>query len=79
VTVALCSARRRVHSTAVDASARVLDRDQIEGVKELMARTYRVDLLAFRPIRAIHSAFHRGPRPGSEVILAITPARTAAH
>ena len=79
VTVALCSARGRVHSPSVDASARVLDRDQVGGVKELLARKYRLDLLLLRPIRAIQSAFHRGPRPGSEVIVEITPDRMFAR
>ena len=78
VTVAVCSARGRAHSPAVDATARVLDRDQIDGVKELMAHKYRVDLLFLRPVRAIQSALHRGPRPGSEVVVEITPDRKAA-
>ena len=65
--------------TRIRRDPRVLDRDQVGGVKELLARKYRLDLLLLRPIRAIQSAFHRGPRPGSEVIVEITPDRMFAR
>ena len=72
VTIAECSARGRLRGMPVHAIAEILPDEETARVERLVGRKYRADLLVIRPIRAIQSAFRRGPREKS-VILAITP------
>jgi PPOX class probable F420-dependent enzyme len=71
VSVALCSARGALRELPVPARAELLPDDEIPRVEGLMARKYRVDMLFFRPVRAIQKAL--GRHRGKSVIVAITP------
>ena len=71
VSVALCSARGALRELPVPARAEILPDDEIPRVEGLMARKYRVDMLFFRPVRAIQKAL--GRHQGKSVIVAITP------
>jgi PPOX class probable F420-dependent enzyme len=72
VRIAMCSARGRLRGVPVRARAEVLPDSEIPRLEQLIAQKYRADMIVIRPIRAIQSAFHRGPRAKS-VALAITP------
>jgi uncharacterized protein len=73
VTVGLCSARGRTRDLPVAARAELLPDDQLEHVEGMMARKYRVEVLFFKPLRAIQRALHVGRYRGKSVIVAITP------
>jgi PPOX class probable F420-dependent enzyme len=73
VIVGLCSARGRMKDLPVPARAELLPDDQIAHVEEMMARKYRVEMLVFKPLRAIQKVLHVGPHRGKSVIVAIVP------
>lgn len=73
VSVALCSARGRLQEIPVPARAELLPDDEIERVEGLMSRKYRVEMLFFKPFRAIQKVLHVGPHRGTPVIVAVTP------
>jgi PPOX class probable F420-dependent enzyme len=71
VSVALCSVRGALRELPVPGRAEILPDDDVPRVERLMARKYRVDMVFFRPIRAIQKAL--GRHRGKSVIVAITP------
>lgn len=73
VTVGLCSARGRMKDLPVPARAEILSDDEIVHVEGMMSRKYRVEMLIFKPLRAIQRALHVGPHRGKSVIVGITP------
>ena len=73
VSVTLCSARGRLLEAPVPARAEILPDAEIPRVEELMARKYRVEVVFFKPLRAIQRALHFGRYRGKTVVLAITP------
>lgn len=73
VSVTLCSARGRLLENPVPARAEILPDDEIPRVEELMARKYRVEVLFFKPLRAMQRTLHIGRYRGKSVIVAITP------
>jgi PPOX class probable F420-dependent enzyme len=73
VTVGMCSARGRQLDLPVAARAELLPDDEIAPVEKMMARKYRVEVLIFRPLRALQRALHVGRYRGKPVIVAITP------
>lgn len=73
VSVALCSARGTLRELPVPAHAELLPDDEIKWVEGLIARKYWVDMLFFKPFRAIQKALHLGRPRGKSVIIAITP------
>jgi PPOX class probable F420-dependent enzyme len=70
VRVAVCTVRGRLRGDPVWATAEVLE-GEVARVERLMASKYRVEMLLFRPLRAIQRVVGRSP--GRPVILAITP------
>lgn len=73
VTVGLCTARGGMRQLPVPAHAELLPDEEIPRVEALMARKYRVEVLFFKPFRAIQRALHLGRYRGKSVIVAITP------
>jgi PPOX class probable F420-dependent enzyme len=73
VRIAPCTARGRLRGQPVPATAVVLPDSELARVQQLMAVKYRVDMLFFRPLRAIQAALGRSR--GKPVILAITPTK----
>jgi PPOX class probable F420-dependent enzyme len=73
VSVSLCSPRGRLLEIPVPARAEILPDDEIPRVEGLMAQKYRVEVLFFKPLRAIQRALHLGRYRGKSVIVAITP------
>jgi len=73
VTVVACSARGRLRGRPIEARAELLPSTEVERVKRLMGRKYRVDLLFIRPIRALRALLHPERRNETETVLAITP------
>jgi PPOX class probable F420-dependent enzyme len=72
VTVAPCSARGRLRGEPVEARAELLPAAEVDRVKRLMGRKYRLDLLFIRPIRALQLRLHPERRDEKTVILAIS-------
>jgi PPOX class probable F420-dependent enzyme len=73
VTVAASSARGRLRGEPIAARAELLPSTEVERVKRLMGRKYRVDLLFIRPIRSLQSLLHPERRNETETVVAITP------
>jgi len=73
VTVVACSGRGRVRGRPIEARAELLPSTEVERVKRLMGRKYRVDLLFVRPIRALQCLLHPERRNETETVVAITP------
>ena len=73
VTVFACSARGRPRGRPIAARAELLPSIEVERVKRLMGRKYRIDLLFIGPIRALQSLLHPERRNEMEIVVAITP------
>ena len=73
VTVVACSARGRPRGRPIAARAELLPSTELERVKRLMGRKYRIDLLFIGPIRALQSLLHPERRNEMETVVAITP------
>jgi PPOX class probable F420-dependent enzyme len=71
VTVAACNARGRLRGQPVAATAEVLPPADLARAEMLLASKYHVDLMFFKPLRAVQALF--GRRPGPSIALAITP------
>lgn len=71
VTIAICTARGRVNGPPVAATAEQLPDSEMARAESLLAAKYRVDMLFFKPLRALQAAF--GRKSGRPVALAITP------
>jgi PPOX class probable F420-dependent enzyme len=73
VTIAQCTASGRLRGDPVPARAEFLPDSELERVKQLMARKYRIDRVLILPVyRAVQRL--RGARAGTaEVAIAITP------
>jgi uncharacterized protein len=69
VVIAPCTYKGRVKGPAYEASARVLPADELDHVKRLIARKYRISLLVIRPIRWFQTRRH--PERTAEVALEI--------
>jgi hypothetical protein len=76
VTVAACSARGRLHGRPSPAIADLLPPTEVERVKRLMGRKYRLDLIFIRPIRALQSLLHPERRSETTTVIAIRPTST---
>lgn len=76
VTVAACSARGRLRGRPIPSTAELLPSTEVDRVKRLMGRKYRVDLLFIRPIRALQSLLHPGRRTETTTVVAIRPTST---
>ena len=74
VAIARCTMRGKIRELPTPGEAEFLPDDQVKEVERLMAHKYRVEVLIFRPIRAIQRALHVGRYRGKPVIVAITPA-----
>jgi uncharacterized protein len=72
VAIAMCTARGKLRSAKVAAHAEILEWEP-ERYEPLFKQKYRVDLIFFRPIRALQRAFHIGPARSEPVLLVITP------
>jgi len=72
VTIAPCSARGRLLAEPQPAHAEVLPDSELPRAEALLTGKYRVDTAIFKPIRAVQSALHIGPRRTKPVVLAIT-------
>jgi uncharacterized protein len=73
VTVAVCNAAGRLRGQPVTATAEVLPAADLVQAEKLLASKYHIDLLFFKPLRAVQALF--GRRRGPAVALAITPKR----
>ena len=73
VAIARCTARGKIRELPTPAEAELLPDDQVARVERLMAHKYRVEVLIFRPLRAIQRALHIGRYRGTPVIVAVTP------
>ena len=73
VEFAVCTATGRLRGDLIGARAELLPDAETQRVKRLLAKKYRLDLVFIRPIRAVQAMLHRGQRPATEVIVAITP------
>ena len=69
VVIAPSTYKGRVKGPAYEATARVLPADELEHVKRLIARKYRISLLFIRPIRWFQTRRH--PERMEEVALEI--------
>ena len=74
VAIARCTMRGKIRELPTPGESEFLPDDQVRKVERLMAHKYRVEVLIFRPIRAIQRALHVGRYRGKPVIVAITPA-----
>ncbi|HVN60311.1 MAG TPA: PPOX class F420-dependent oxidoreductase [Gaiellaceae bacterium] len=72
VTIAPCSARGRLLAEPQPAHAELLPDSELPRAEALLTRKYRIDTAIFKPIRAVQSALHIGPRRTKPVVLAIT-------
>lgn len=72
VTISACSARGKPRGAPVAARAGFLPAAELERVKRLMARKYRVALVFIRPIRALQRLFQPKREDEAEVALSIT-------
>ncbi len=72
ISIAPCSARGKLLGEQVPARAEVLPWEP-DLYEPMFEQKYRVDLVFFRPIRAIQRALHLGPRGNAPVLLSITP------
>jgi uncharacterized protein len=73
VTVAPCSASGRTHGPAVPATAEILPAADLEHVRGLVGRKYRIDRIVILPIYWAVLRLRRRRTSRSEVALAITP------
>ena len=73
VTIAPCSARGRLLADPVPAHAELLPDSELPRTEALLTGKYRIDTAIFKPIRAVQSALHIGPKRTKPVVLAITP------
>src|SRR4249919_3116979 len=74
VAIARCTMRGKIRELPTPGESEFLPDDQVRRVERLMAHKYRVEVLIFRPLRAIQRALHVGRYRGTPVIVAITPA-----
>lgn len=73
VTVAPCSASGRTHGPAVSATAEILPAADLERVRSLVGRKYRIDRIVILPIYWAVQRLRGRRTSGSEVALSITP------
>jgi uncharacterized protein len=71
VTIAVCNARGRLRGQPVAAIAEQLPDTELARAEGLLAAKYRIDLLLFKPLRALQAALGRGR--GRPIALALTP------
>jgi PPOX class probable F420-dependent enzyme len=76
VTVAACFARGRLHGRPIAGRAQLLPSTEVERVKRLMGRKYRIDLLFIRPIRALQSLLHPERRDETTTVVSVTPSQS---
>jgi PPOX class probable F420-dependent enzyme len=72
VSIAACSPRGKLLSEKVEAHAEIFPWDA-ERIEQMFKDKYRVDLVFFRPVRAIQKALRLGPAQDRPVLLEITP------
>jgi PPOX class probable F420-dependent enzyme len=72
VSIAPCTARGKLTGPKVPAHAEILD-VRPAGFQDLFTQKYRVDLMFFRPLRALQRALHIGPLQNNPIVLVITP------
>jgi uncharacterized protein len=72
VAIATCTARGKLRGAKVAAHAEILEWEP-ERYEPLFKQKYRIDLIFFRPVRAIQKALHVGPGRDRPIALAITP------
>lgn len=75
VTIAPCNASGRPHGPAVSATAEILPDEELEHVRALVARKYRIDRIVILPIYWAAQRLRGRRTSGVEVALAITPAQ----
>ena len=71
--VGVCTATGRLRGEQVDALAELLPDTETRRGERLFAHKYRIDMILFRPIRALQAMLHRGGHRSNSVIVAITP------
>jgi uncharacterized protein len=71
VMVAVCTAGGRLRGQPVAAVAEQLPDSELAHVEGLLAAKYRIDMMFFKPLRALQAAL--GRRHGRSIALAITP------
>lgn len=76
VTVAPCSASGRTRAPTVSATAEILPAGELEHVRGLLARKYRIDRILILPIYWAVQRLRGRTTSGSEVALAIAPTPT---
>jgi uncharacterized protein len=72
VAIATCTAPGKLRGAKVAARAEILEWTP-ERYEPLFKQKYRIDLIFFRPIRALQKVFHIGPARSEPVLLVITP------
>ncbi len=73
VTIAPCAARGRLLADPIPARAELLPDNELPRAEALITGKYRIDVAIIKPLRAVQSALHLGPRRTKAVVLAITP------
>lgn len=73
VTVAPCTASGRTRGPAVSATAEILPTAELEHVRSLVGRKYRIDRILILPIYWAVQRLRGSRTSGTEVALAITP------
>jgi uncharacterized protein len=73
VTVAPCSASGRTHGPTVSATAEILPAADLERVRSLVGRKYRIDRIVILPIYSAVQRLRGRRTSATEVALAITP------
>jgi PPOX class probable F420-dependent enzyme len=73
VTLAPCSASGRTRAPAVSATAEILPAGELEHVRGLVGRKYRIDRIFILPIYWAVQRLRGRATNGTEVALAITP------
>ena len=73
VTLAPCSASGRTRAPAVSATAEILPAGELEHVRGLVGRKYRIDRIFILPIYWAVQRLRGRTTNGTEVALAITP------
>jgi uncharacterized protein len=73
VTVAPCGASGRTRAPAVSATAEILSAGELEHVRSLLGRKYRIDRIFILPIYWAVQRLRGRTTSGTEVGLAITP------
>ena len=74
VTVAECTASRRLRSSPVPARAQILPCHQVPRARQLMARKYWLDKIVILPVyRAMQTIRHGRRHQTESVVLVITP------